>query len=537
MNSSETGGHARMRSITRTPERTARTGMVAAANPLASLIGVEILRAGGNAADAAVAMGAAMAVLEPNLSHVGGDAFAQLWDAPARKLSALNGSGAAPSGATLDAMGGEIPLRGIRAASIPGAVDAWMTTLETWGTMTASEVLAPAVALAEDGYALPAWQAALLRAHDALWEEYPESGAALVPNDLRPGVTIYQPVLARTLRQIAEGGRAAFYEGEFAEKMVAHSDANNGFFTRADLAAHRSQVLDPIRTTYRGVTVTEQPPVSQGCLLLQMLNILEGFDLGALDPEGPDAVHLMAEAKKLAFADRLAYLGDVPDTPLATLLSKDYAAQQRKRINPQAAAPRYSPGRLPAINGGSDTTYLCVIDAHGNAVSWIQSVFHGYGSSVVVPGTGVLLNNRMTGFSLDPRSPNVLAPGKKTMHTLNTWMAFKNDELWAVGGTPGADVQVQTNLQTLTQMTDWGRSPQEAIESPKWHVPPDGAELAVEDRLPLDTCYELRRRGHRLSVGGAWSGSCASQIITLDPETGALFGGSDPRADGLALGY
>ena len=169
--------------------------------------------------------------------------------------------------------------------------------LETWGTMTASEVLAPAVALAEDGYALPAWQAALLRAHDALWEEFPESGAALVPDDLRPGVTLYQPVLARTLRQIADGGRAAFYEGEFAEKMVAHSEANGGFFTREDLAAHRSQILEPIRTTYRGVTVTEQPPVSQGCLLLQMLNILEGFDLAALDPEGAEALHLMAEAK------------------------------------------------------------------------------------------------------------------------------------------------------------------------------------------------------------------------------------------------
>ena len=526
-----------MRSITRTPLRTARTGMVAAANPLASLIGVEILRAGGNAADAAVAMGAALAVMEPHLSHLGGDAFAQIWDAPARTLSALNGSGAAPAGATPEAMGGEVPLRGIRAASVPGVVDAWLHTLETWGTLTASEALAPAIALAEDGYALPAWQAALLRSHEELWQEYPESGAALVPDDLRPGATLYQPTLARTLRQIADGGRAGFYEGEFADALLAYSEANGGFFTRADLAAHRSQVLAPIRTTYRGVTVTEQPPVSQGCLLLQMLNILEGFDLAALDPEGADAVHLMAEAKKLAFADRLAYLGDLPQTPLQALLSKEYATQQRKRINLQAAAVRYSPGRLPVVNGGTDTTSLCVIDARGNAVSWIQSVFHGYGSGVVVPGTGVLLNNRMTGFSLDPKSPNVLAPGKKTMHTLNTWMAFRDDTLWAVGGTPGADVQVQTNLQTLTQMIDHTRSPQEAIESPKWHVPPDGAELAVEDRLPLDTCYELRRRGHRLTVGGPWSGSCASQILVLDPETGTIQGGSDPRVDGLALGY
>jgi gamma-glutamyltranspeptidase/glutathione hydrolase len=537
LNLTEAKDNTRMRSLTRTPLRTARTGMVASANPLASLIGVEILRAGGNAIDAAVAMGAALAVMEPHNSQLGGDVFAQIWDAPARKLTALNGSGAAPQGATLEAMGGTIPERGIRAAAVPGAVDAWLAALETWGTRTASEVLAPAIALAEDGYALPAWQADLLRMHEALWEEYPESGAALVPDDLRPGATLYQPTLARTLRAVAEGGRAAFYEGEFAEKLVAYSEENSGFFTRDDLAGHRSQILEPLRTTYRGIAITEQPPVSQGCLLLQMLNILEGYDLAALDPEGPEAVHLMAEAKKLAFADRLAYLGDVPSTPLDTLLSKEYAAQQRKRINLASAAARYSPGRLPSVKGGSDTTSLCVIDARGNAVSWIQSVFQGYGSGVVVPGTGVLLNNRMTGFSLDPKSPNVLAPGKRTMHTLNTWMAFREDELWAVGGTPGGDVQVQTNLQTLTQMIDWGRTPQEAIESPKWQVPPDGPELVVEDRLPLDTCYELRQRGHHLNVVGPWAGSCASQIITLDSETGTLFGGSDPRADGLALGY
>ena len=522
---------------TRTPLRTARTAMAASANPIASLIGVEILRAGGNAADAAVAIGAAIAVMEPHNSHLGGDAFAQVWDAPARKLTALNGSGAAPAGATVEAMGGMVPERGIRAVAVPGAVDAWLTLLSRWGTMTASEALAPAIALAEDGYALPAWQAALLDVQDALWKAYPETSAALVPGALRPGAVLYQPALAQTLRQIAAGGRAAFYEGEFAEKLLAYSEANGGFFTPSDLAGHQTLITDPIQTTYRGITVTEQPPVSQGCLLLQMLNILEGYDLAALDPEGADAVHLMAEAKKLAFADRLAYLGDVPQTPLETLLSKDYAADQRKRINLSAAAARYSPGRLPAVNGGSDTTSLCVVDARGNAVSWIQSIFHGYGSGVVVPGTGVLLNNRMTGFSLDPKSPNVLAPGKKTMHTLNTWMLFRDGEFWTAGGTPGADVQVQTSVQTVTQMIDHGRSPQEAIESPKWHVAPDGPHLMVEDRLPLDTCYELRRRGHTLTVGGAWSGSCASQIITLDPGTGALSAGSDPRADGLALGY
>ncbi len=525
-----------MKSPTRVPLRVARTAMVASANALASSVGVDTLRRGGNAVDAAVAMGAALAVMEAHNSHLGGDVFLQFWDAQAQKAHALNGSGAAPAGATPEAMGAEIPLRGIRAASVPGAVDGWLTALSTWGTMTAGEVLAPAIGIAEDGYALPGWHARLLQDHHELWAEYPESGAALIPDDLRPGATLYQPVLANTLRQIAGGGRTAFYEGEFADRLVAHSEANNGFFTRADLAGHRSLILDPIQTTYRGVQVLEQPPVSQGHILLQMLNILEGYDLAALDPEGAPLIHCMAEAKKLAFADRMAYMGDLPERPLRALLSKEYAAQQRNRINP-AAAERYRPGRLPVGHYGSDTTSLCVVDARGNGVSLIQSVFHGYGSGVVVPGTGVLLNNRMTGFHLDPKSPNVLAPGKRPMHTLNTWMLLRDGRLWAVGGTPGADVQVQTNAQTIVQMLDHGRSPQEAIESPKWHVPPDGPELIIEDRLPLETCYELRRLGHRLSVGGPWSGSCASQIIALDPASGALLGGSDPRADGLALGY
>lgn len=524
-----------MSTPTRTPLRMARNAMVASANPIASLIGVEILRAGGNAIDASVAMGAAMAVMEPNLSHVGGDVFVQFWDASSKKLSALNGSGAAPANATIEAMGGEIPLRGIRAVSVPGVVDGWLTALDRWGTMTAGEVFAPAIALAEDGYALTARAVERMKATDALFDEWPELAAAFVPDNLKPGATIYQPMLARTLRQIAHEGRAAFYEGEFAEKLVAYSDEHGGFFTLGDLANHHSQILDPIRTTYRGVTVTEQPPVSQGHLLLQMLNIVEGFDLAAMGPESPEAIHVMAEAKKLAFADRLAYMGDVPQTPLATLLSKEYADRQRQRIHLQAAAARYTPGRVPSY--GSDTTYLCVVDSRGNAVSHIQSVFHGYGSGVVVPGTGVLLNNRLTGFSLDPKNPNALAPGKKTMHTLNTFMLFKGDDFWAVGGTPGADVQVQTNFQVISQLIDAARSPQEAIESPKWHVAPDGPGLTVEERLPLDTCYNLRQLGHQLSIGGPWSGSCASQLIVLDPETGVLLGGSDPRVEGMAIGY
>ncbi len=527
---------------TRVPLRTARTGLVSSGNALASLVGVEMLRRGGNAIDAAVSMGAAMAVLEPHLSHLGGDLFLQYWDADAKTPHALNGSGAAPHGATLDAMGSHIPLRGIRAAAIPGAVDGWLTALRTWGTFSAADVLAPAIGLAEDGFAFPAWQAALWGQHADLWLEFPDTQAAFVPETLRAGALLRQPDLAQTLRDIAQGGRGAFYEGEWAERLLDLSYEQGGFFSRADLANHRSRILPPLSIDYRGVTVYGQPPPSQGHVLLEMLLIAEGFDLPALSPESADTVHALAEAKKLASSDRLAYMGDVPETPLATLLSKDYARQQRGRIQPHAAAHRFSPGRLPtdptpALDYGSDTTSLCVVDGAGNAVSLIQSVFHAFGSGVVVPGTGVLLNNRMTGFSLDPKSPNVLAPGKRPVHTLNTWMLAKEGTLWAVGGTPGGDVQVQTNAQLISQLVDAGRDPQQAIESPKWHVPPSGPDLVVEDRLPLETCYDLRRRGHTLTIGGPWSGHCACQIIVIDPETNARLGGSDPRVDGLALGW
>ena len=371
-----------MESLTRMPLRTARTAMVASANPLASLIGVEILRSGGNAADSAVAMGAALAVMEPHNSHLGGDAAAQIWDAPAQRISALNGSGAAPAGATLEAIGNVIPERGIRSVSVPGAVDAWLTTLSRWGTLTASEALAPAIALAEDGYALPAWQAALLQAHEELWNEYPESGAALVPNSLRPGVTVYQPTLARILRQIADGGRAAFYEGEFAEKLLAYSSENGGFFTREDLAGHRTQITDPIKTTLPGRDGDGKPAGLAGAaLLLQMLNILEGYDLAGLAP---------GRSRRRAFDGRSEKAGVCRQARLSRRhpanAAGDAAFQRVCRKPAQASefgrcrrAVFAGPG-LPTGSVGSDTTSFCVVDARGNAVSWIQSVAHRFGS-------------------------------------------------------------------------------------------------------------------------------------------------------------
>ena len=251
-------------STTHTPLRLARNAMVASANPAATRIGVEILKSGGNAIDAAVAMGFALSVMEPHRSHIGGDVFLQYWDAGARKSWALNGSGAAPSRVSLEEVAGGIPERGIRAACVPGAPDAWITAVERWGTMTLPDILAPAIEIAESGYPLPKWQMEHIRRHEELWQQFPESGAVLVPERFRQGGCIYQPVLGRTLREIAAGGRDAFYKGNFADKLLEYSDAEGGFFARVDLEYHQSEIADPIETTYHGVRVTEQPPVSQG---------------------------------------------------------------------------------------------------------------------------------------------------------------------------------------------------------------------------------------------------------------------------------
>jgi len=405
----------------RNPLRIGRKAMVATGNPLVTSIGVGILRSGGNAVDAAIAMGFAIAVVEPQNSHLGGDVFLQYWDATSRQLYALNGAGSAPSGATRDAFAVDattvkgqpadaiqIPMRGLRSATVPGAVDGWLTALRRWGSQSPAEVVAPAIGIAENGFGLSAWHVEEWLRHGDLIRGHPHMAATFSMKPLTVGAVLSQPALAGTLREIGEGGRKAFYAGPFAEKLVDYCERKDGLFTREDLEQHRSQVLDPILTTYRGFTVTEQPLTSQGILLLEMLNILEPHDMSRVNPESADAIHLMAEAKKLAYADRNAYLGDLAAAPVAQLLSKSYAERQRRRINTHAASARFTPGRMSSA--GADTTCLCVVDEQCNAVVMIQSLCHAFGSGVVVPDTGVLLGNRMTAFSVDPASPNTLEP-------------------------------------------------------------------------------------------------------------------------------
>ncbi|HEV2473410.1 MAG TPA: gamma-glutamyltransferase [Chthonomonadales bacterium] len=536
----------------------AGNGVVCASQPLAVSAGLNALQNGGTFADAAIATSAVLCVTEPYASHLGGDAFLVVYEAATGKTTALNGSGAAPRAATPDRFASGIALRGAAAASVPGLVSVWEELHRRWCSRPLKELLQPALRYAESGFAAGYRYCRQFSANSQLLKAYPASLAALSGGAIpRPGDLIVQPDLAWSLNQIAEGGCAAFYHGEIAQRIVACSQDSGGLFSVQDFTSHRTQVSDPISTTYRGYCVHGQPPVSQGHILLQELNLVEQFDLGSMEPAGADAIHVQVEAKRLAFADRAAYLGD-PDyveVPMEKLLSKSYAAQRASQIELHRAQPRVSAGSIE-----HDTTYFCVADASGNAVSFIQSVFWGFGCGVVVPGTGILLNNRMCGFSLDPSSPNCLAPGKRTAHTLNAYVITRDvsapgtelpatapatGRLAFVGGTPGGDIQVQSNLQVICNLIDSGMNPQEAIELPRWQHggavgqpgEPSSETLAVENRVPETVTADLASRGHLIQRIGPWEHGSAYQLLAVHPETGAYLAGSDPRCDGHAAGF
>jgi len=518
----------------------AQNGMVSSAHPLASMAGLRMLLSGGNFIDAALACAAVLNVVEPYNSHLGGDVFMLIYPKSEGKVYALNGSGAAPLAARREwfRRQGGIPIRGLTAVSIPGEVHGWLTAWERFGSRPLTEILEPAIAYAGEGFPVNHRLSMILEGAAGLLQECPAAARIFLPNGHapRPGEMLVQSDLARTLRLIAEGGIPAYYQGPIARHLVEYSKSHGGLFSMEDFARHTSRFYDPLQTTYRGYTVYEQPPVSQGHILLQELNLVEGFDLKSFGPNTAETIHLLIEAKKLAFADRQAFTTD-PDfaeIPMKGMLSKEYAAKRRALIAPDRAAFQVSAG--DPYHYGSDTTYFCVVDGEGNAVSFIQSLFHGFGCGVLVDGLGFFLNNRMTGFSLEDNHINRLEPGKKTAHTLNTYMIFQEDRLFGVGGTPGGDVQVQTNLQVITNIIDFGMSVQDAIEAPKW-ASGAGLDVSIENRVGEAAIEGLRLKGHQVHVGDAWSGGCAAQVIQVHPESHALMGGSDPRADGCAVGW
>jgi gamma-glutamyltranspeptidase/glutathione hydrolase len=529
-------------------------GVVSTGHPLASQVGLRVLEEGGNAVDAVLAAGAVLAVVLPEANTIGGDLFALVHDGASGEVVAINASGPAPQAATVDwfrAHGHEtVPARGILSIEVPGLVAGWDLLQQRFATRALGDLLQPAIAVAAEGFPVhPNLARQSAQFADVLTKDaaaaalfFPEGRA------LRTGQLLVQREMAECLRAIGAAGSRAFYGGPIGQAIGEHCQRLGGLLAPSDFAQSTDAIAairTPIQTDYRGYTVYETPPVSQGFILLEELNIASGFDLGAMGHNSVNAVHLMVEAKKLAFADRIAYLGDPSRVamPLDTLLTAEHAARQRERIDLQAAArERVSP--LDVRPKGGDTTCLCAVDAAGNAASVIQSVYSVWASGIVVPGTGILLNNRLSGFWLEDGHPNQLAPGKRTMHTLNAFLLKQANELFMVGGTPGADDQVQTNFQLLVSIIDHGLNVQEAIDATKWSSRPgtlerdqyDGYGLAVEPRMDAAVVDALAARGHHIVRAPDYTIG-AHQAIVRDPESGVLMGGAARTRDGLALGW
>lgn len=515
-------------------------GAVASINRLASAAGLDVLRRGGNAVDAAIAAAAVLTMVEPRNGHLGGDTFMQISLAAENRVVAINGSGAAPAAATADyyrALGG-IPEHGLLSSTVPGTVSAWALAVERYGSRPLAELLQPAIDHAREGVAVTARMHRMLTADAEVYRAYPDSARVFLPDGRVPAVgeAFRQPDLADSLALIASGGREEFYSGSLMERMVAFSVRNGGLFTEADFTAHHSEELAPIQLEYRGSMIFEQPPVSQGLIVLLALNTLRQFDMRSLGLGAADTIHLLIEALKLAFADRVRYCGDpaVVEIPLAMLLSPEHGAAQAERIDLHQARPLRLPQPVQP-----DTTSLCTADRHGNMVTYIHSLFSGAG--VVLGDTGVLMNSRMLGFSLDAGDPNCLAPGKRPMHTLNSFVVQRDGQTVLVGGTPGAHWQVQTNLQVLTNLLDFGLSLPQAIAAPRFTIG-DFATLGnpvvrLESRAAPETIQELRRRGHEIELIGPWASGGAVQLIAREPATGWLHGATEVRsADSTVLG-
>ena len=542
-----------------------RNGMVCAGHPLAAQAGIRILQQGGNAADAAIAVAAALNVVEPHMSGMGGDGFALVYRRDSGRVDVINATGPAPAQATRAAyLPGGIPLKGIRSVSIPGLVDGWLRLHDRYGRLTLADVFAPALDLAENGFPIGGKLAQAIAGQPAL-REFSPSAAIFAPHGgpLRAGEMLVQRDLARSFQLVAAGGRDAFYDGPLAAAIVQCSERFGGLLSKEELTGYSPVEASPISTRYRDWTVYEAPPNSSGHVLLQELNVLEQFDLRSLGCNTSAAIHLMVEAKKLAFADRERFLADPAwtDIPLSGLLAREYAQQRARLIDLDRAMASVAPGdpwRYQGESAGAraarpgdrpeeDTTCFVVVDGDGNAVCQLQSLQSAFGSGLVAEGTGILLNNRMTYWHLEADHIDRLEPGKRVRHTMNPVMVFRDGRLVLLCGTPGADTQVQTNLQVLTHVLEFGLNVQEAVEAPRWRHLQNPTEseiphtcvdaLNLEARFPDDVVADLRRRGQPVQMIGAWEATGSEVMIQLDPATGALAGGADPRRDAYAIGY
>jgi gamma-glutamyltranspeptidase/glutathione hydrolase len=530
----------------------AKHGIVATSHPLAVQAGLEVLRTGGNAADAAVAANAVMGVVEPMSCGIGGDLFVIYWDAKTQKLYGLNACGRSPFSLNrqvfTDKKMSEIPTAGPLSWSVPGCARGWEDLLAKFGTKPLGELLAAAIEHADQGFPVAEIIAAAWQSSENSLRRWPDSARTLLVDGRAPrtGEIMKLRALAESYRLIAKGGAKAFYDGPIAAEIVRFSKANGGYFELRDFAEHKSEWVDPVSTNYRGYDVWEIPPNGQGIAVLQMLNVLEGYDLKSLGWGSPDYVHLIVEAKKLAFADRANFYADPAFGPLPTdeLISKPYAQRQRKRIDLAKAATTVPPGDPKLAHG--DTIYLTAVDKDRNCCSLIQSNYNGFGSQVVPGSVGFALQNRGTLFSLDEKHLNRLEPHKRPFHTIIPAMVTKDGKPWLSFGVMGGDMQPQGHVQALLNIIDFGMNVQQAGDAARvCHVgsaspdgrkeAPGGGTVLLESGIPEATASALTARGHKIERSkGSFGGY---QAIMIDWKNGTLHGGSDPRKDGCAIGY
>ena len=540
-------------------------GAVATSHPLAVQAGMRMLLQGGNAVDAAIAAAAALTVVEPTSNGLGGDAFALVWDG--KKLHGLNASGPAPMGLDIDepALQGlsRIPPTGWLPVTVPGVVAGWAELAKRFGTMPLSDLLAPAIEYAETGHPVPPVIAGYWKAAEKRFAEFEEFRRAFLPQGRAPlpGEVFRFPEQGKTLRLIGESNGEAFYRGELAERIASYSQATGGYITYEDLARYQARWVEPISLNYRGFDIWEIPPNGQGIVALIALGILEGFDIPSFGRVSKDELHLVIEAIKLAFADAYTFVADPlrSNVPTDMLLNKDYLATRAELIDSQKAMDWPEPGhpeslwdtkgstaseedaRLKRIKterepSDSDTVYLCTADADGMMVSFIQSNYMGFGSGIVIPGTGIAMHNRGCGFSLDPEHPNCLAPGKRPYHTIIPGFITKDNIPLAAFGVMGGDMQPQGHVQVILGLIDYALNPQSAIDAPRVRVLKD-RRVEVESSVDSKVIQGLSGMGHEIEPVEEPSGFGGGQMIWRDPDTGVFIAGSEPRKDGIAAAW
>ena len=530
----------------------ARHGMVATSQPLAAQAGLDVLRAGGNAIDAAIATNAVLGVVEPMSCGIGGDLFAIYWDAKTEKLYGLNASGRSPYTLTSEVFRekklDEIPFDGPLSWSVPGCVNGWSQLLERFGTMNFNDILHAAIDHAEYGFPVSEVIAAGWAASAASLRKWPDSADTYLIDGRAPhvGEIFRNPRLAKSYRAIAQDGCNAFYQGPIADQIVDFSHHNGGYLSRRDFKEHVSEWVEPVTTNYRGYDIWELPPNGQGIAALQMLNVLEGYDLADYGRHSAKYLHLLLEAKKLAFADRAKFYAD-PDfhpLPLQELISKEYAVQQRQRIDSKHALVDVPAGK--PIREHRDTVYLCVVDENRNCCSMIQSIYYGFGSQVVPGNVGFALQNRGSSFALDENHLNRLEPHKRPFHTIIPAMATRDGKPWVVFGVMGGDMQPQGHVQVLINMIDFGMNVQAAGDAARIRhagsatptgrrMQSDGGLVFAESGIPVSTIRQLTEYGHHMVKGSGGFGGY--QAIQIDWKNNVLHGATESRKDGTAVGY